>query len=79
MLRWTAKAGEKRAGKTVDIHRSEALQYVIDGLAIIIEPGANVERQIVAERIEQRRNAQNITVLHVTPDDLVDDSDNNEN
>lgn len=78
-LRWTAKAGERLAGKIVDRHRSEALGLVADGLAIIIDPAASVERQIVAEMIEKRRSAQNITVLHVTPEDLEgDDIDNNE-
>jgi hypothetical protein len=69
-LRWTALAGEQRAGKTVDVHRSEAIQLIIDGLAVPLDPVDNIERQTIAEKIEARKASQLITVMHITPEDL---------
>jgi hypothetical protein len=69
-LRWTPLAGEGRAGKTVDVHRSEAIQLIIDGLAVPLDPRDNIERQTIAEKIEARKASQLITVMHITPEDL---------
>lgn len=69
-LRWTVKAGEQRAGKTVDIHRSEAMELIIQGLAVALDPVDNIERQVIAEKVEARKASQMMTVLHVTPGDL---------
>lgn len=69
-LRWTALAGEQRAGKTVDIHRSDAMELIIQGLAVPLDPRDNIERQVIAEKIEARKASQLMTVLHVTPEDL---------
>lgn len=69
-IRWTIQKGEKFAGKTTDMHRAQALAEVIAGNAILIDQVDNIERQIIAEKIEARKASQSITVLHVTPDDL---------
>jgi hypothetical protein len=69
-LRWTALAGEQRAGKTVDVHRSEAMELIIQGLAVPLDPVDNIERQVIAEKIEARKASQLITVMHITPEDL---------
>ena len=81
-LRWTALAGEQRAGKTVDMHRTEAMQMIIQGLAVALDPVDNIERQVIAEKVEARKASQMMTVLHVTPEDLEEsesDSDNLKN
>lgn len=69
-IRWTIQKGEKFAGKTTDMHRAQALAEVIAGNAILIDQVDNIERQIIAEKIEARKASQMITVLHVTPEDL---------
>ena len=69
-IRWTIQKGEKFAGKTTDMHRAQALLEVIAGNAILIDQVDNIERQIIAEKIEARKASQMITVLHVTPEDL---------
>jgi hypothetical protein len=69
-LRYTAKAGARLAGKTVDRHRSEAFDLIADGLAVTLDPIDNIERQIIAEKIEARKASQLITVMHITPEDL---------
>ena len=69
-IRWTIQKGEKFAGKTTDMHRAQALAEVIAGNAILIDQVDNIERQVIAEKIEARKASQTITVLHVTPDDL---------
>lgn len=69
-LRWTAKAGEQRAGKTVDLHRAQAMEMIIQGLAVALDPVDNIERQIILEKIEARKASQLITVMHITPEDL---------
>ncbi len=69
-LRWTALAGEQRAGKTVDVHRSEAMELIIQGLAVPLDPVDNIERQVIAEKVEARKASQLITVMHITPEDL---------
>jgi len=69
-IRWTIQKGEKFAGKTTDMHRTQALAEVVAGNAILIDQVDNIERQIIAEKIEARKASQMITVLHVTPEDL---------
>ena len=69
-IRWTIQKGEKFVGKTTDMHRTQALAEVIAGNAILIDQVDNIERQIIAEKIEARKASQMITVLHVTPEDL---------
>jgi hypothetical protein len=69
-LRWTAKAGEDRAGKTVDIYSEDAIPLILEGLAVPLDPRDNIERQTIADKIETRKASQMITVLHVTPEDL---------
>jgi ABC-type dipeptide/oligopeptide/nickel transport system ATPase component len=69
-LRWTALAGEQRAGKTVDLHRTQAMEMIIQGIAVALDPIDNIERQIIAEKIEARKASQLITVMHITPEDL---------
>lgn len=77
IIRYTT--GENK-GKTVDRHRSEAMQLLIQGLAVAIDPLDHVERQTIAKAIEARKASQQFTVLHVTPDDLEgDDIDNDKN
>lgn len=66
------------AGKTVDRHRTEAMQLIIQGLAVAVDPLDYVERQVIAQAIEARKASQNVTVLHVTPDDIQDDEIDNE-
>ncbi len=58
------------AGKTVDMHRAQALEEGICGNATIVDQVDNIERQIIAEKIEARKASQTITILHVTPEDL---------
>lgn len=77
IIRYTT--GENK-GKQVDRHRSEAMQLLIQCLAVAIDPLDHVERQVIAQAIEARKASQQFTVLHVTPEDLEDgDIDNNKN
>jgi hypothetical protein len=69
-LRYTVKAGAHLAGKTVDRHRSEAFDLIVDGFAVPLDQVDNIERQIIAEKIEARKASQLITVMHITPEDL---------
>lgn len=70
IIRWTNQKGVLMAGKTVDMHRAQALEEVICGNAVLIDQVDNIERQIIADKIEARKASQMITVLHVTPEDL---------
>ena len=74
IIRWTNQKGVLVAGKTCDMERSEALEQIILGNAIAIDPVDNIERQIIADKIEARKASQMITVLHTTPDDYLDES-----
>lgn len=70
IIRWTNQKGVLMAGKMVDMHRTQAIQEVIEGNATLVDQVDNIERQTIAEKIEARKASQMITVLHVTPDDL---------
>ena len=70
IIRWTNQKGVLMAGKTVDMHRAQALEEVICGNATLVDQVDNIERQVIAEKIEARKASQMITVLHVTPEDL---------
>jgi len=78
-LRWTAKAGEGKAGKTVDMHRTQAMQMIVEGYAVALDPLDNIERQVIAERIEKRKQDQQIVVITVPASELEDEIDNDEN
>lgn len=72
IIRWTNQKGVLMAGKTVDMHRTQAMEEVICGNATLVDQIDDIERQIIAEKIEARKASQTITVLHVTPEDLED-------